>query len=1349
MTLFPGFAFAQLSVATDAAGLQENQDYDIRAVYSGSTNTFGGPSDPVSIHVDPHIEDTCNGLDDNGDGRVDENCIIVGDSPGGIQVTTEDAGAGTILSGVTLSGLPSDVNALGQMTYRAGPNAPISTSIDATRQATSDGTDPFCANCTRQVYVGVSGNTAFTPPVSPDGPICELDESLNDFPSTGTSKATFTNNILLTPPQPGLYYLRATSSLQSGCGQPDVGPPDKSIARIAVKGPTKTDNIQVTRPPKPGDPAPTTTKLGDHVTLAAQVEYLANNKVQVTGNVAFCDGGSNFTNVDPCGGGRLLQTVPLTTVMVGNVPTRQAVLDLDTACLFDTVCTGMPTATVPPVGDHTITAHLLDGGAYPNEFYIFSNSTPLTLHVDAAETNATLTLSSPSVTLGDHMAFNVAIGPGTFGPFGGTVYFCDTSAVVSPATGVCGVARELGNAPVSGPDVGVGALPAFDTANFYGPPLVALGDHAIIAKYVGANNYGDSTSPSQTVRVDPIPATVQVSVLDTNGNPAGPQPLGSLVTLKADLGPTSSGSGRFGSFTGQVHFKVDGNEVIGSPVCVTTPPTSVSLQLNTAALYGATGGAAAVGPHSVTANYERNTACGASAGNYASSTNASAQFALTASQTTTTITSSTPVDPRVSDSFTVAALVAGGSFGDIGGSVEFREVSTVLCTGRVSGDPTNGYRASCTVDAEDFVAPLIRGDHSITAYYLGDGNNYAPSTSAPQTGINVRQATTSVSFTTPSTAQLGVPTNLTATVSATGNFGPFSGTVEFSDGTSTIASAPINADGSVSAAIDWSALPPPLVATHSLTANYIGPDSGNYASGVSGTSDIAVTPADVTLLLSANPPTVVGSQSVTFTVSASGLFGSPTGAVTLKDAAGITVGTGNLASNGVNQSLVAISTTLTASATVTAHLAQTDPYIAQASNSVSVTVVSPTITMLTAPAIVVSPNDAHLSVTVNCPSCATGTPSGNVVIVVNGTPLATDITVSGGSGSHDYATGGSPWVAGANTVIARYQGGTGLAPSDSAVATVNLLMPTVTAVAAVDGCSPAGTNTVVAPCPATLNVTVTCPSCSGSPSFNGLSVKFKLNGTELVATAVLAADGTGQSQGNYPSGSPWLFGANTLVAEFQGGGIFDASNSADTTVTIKSSVSTTITFDSPSPITVGASGNIVAHLTAAAFGSPTVNSGTVQFVDGGTNLGSPVAVSSGTATVPLDTLTVGSHTISAHYIGSGNFVSSVSGGETSSTMVVNPHATTTNITGPSTHAAGTFSITIHVACPSGCPASSRVTLRVDGGAPSTPSVLDASGNASVSVTLAVAGSPHSLIADFQSNDANYADSSDNATITIT
>src|SRR5262249_38702 len=154
----------------------------------------------------------------------------------------------------------------------------------------------------------------------------------------------------------------------------------------------------------------------------------------------------------------------------------------------------------------------------------------------------------------------------------------------------------------------------------------------------------------------------------------------------------------------------------------------------------------------------------------------------------------------------------------------------------------------------------------------------------------------------------------------------------------------------------------------------------------------------------------------------------------------------------------------------------------------------------------------------------------------------------------------------------------------SAVATVNLLEPTSTTVSIVDGCNPTGpANTVVAPCPATFNVTVTCPTCTGSPSFAGLIVKFELNGTQLAPTAILAADGTGQSQGNYPTGAPWIIGSNQLIAQFQGGGIFDASDSGRTGVTLKSSVSTTITFDSPSPITLGASGNIVAHLTANAF----------------------------------------------------------------------------------------------------------------------------------------------------------------------
>src|SRR5260370_42449129 len=57
-------------------------------------------------------------------------------------------------------------------------------------------------------------------------------------------------------------------------------------------------------------------------------------------------------------------------------------------------------------------------------------------------------------------------------------------------------------------------------------------------------------------------------------------------------------------------------------------------------------------------------------------------------------------------------------------------------------------------------------------------------------------------------------------------------------------------------------------------------------------------------------------------------------------------------------------------------------------------------------------------------------------------------------------------------------------------------------------------------------------------------------------------------------------------------------------------------------------------------GTPT---GTMQFKDGVTNLGSPVTLSSGTATSSsISSLTVGAHNITAVYTGNGIFLGSTS-----------------------------------------------------------------------------------------------------------
>lgn len=99
---------------------------------------------------------------------------------------------------------------------------------------------------------------------------------------------------------------------------------------------------------------------------------------------------------------------------------------------------------------------------------------------------------------------------------------------------------------------------------------------------------------------------------------------------------------------------------------------------------------------------------------------------------------------------------------------------------------------------------------------------------------------------------------------------------------------------------------------------------------------------------------------------------------------------------------------------------------------------------------------------------------------------------------------------------------------------------------------------------------------------------------------------------------------------------FDAGVSASTTTALTSSVN---------PSVSGQSVTFTATVTSAQ-GVPT---GTVQFKDGGANLGSPVALNqNGVATLSTSSLAVGTHTITAEYGGGGNFLAStgtLSGGQ--------------------------------------------------------------------------------------------------------
>src|SRR5262249_6049230 len=112
---------------------------------------------------------------------------------------------------------------------------------------------------------------------------------------------------------------------------------------------------------------------------------------------------------------------------------------------------------------------------------------------------------------------------------------------------------------------------------------------------------------------------------------------------------------------------------------------------------------------------------------------------------------------------------------------------------------------------------------------------------------------------------------------------------------------------------------------------------------------------------------------------------------------------------------------------------------------------------------------------------------------------------------------------------------------------------------------------------------------------------------------------------------------HSITAVYAGDGNFNSSTSAALSQTVDAADTSTVVVSSLNPATAGKPVTFTATVTA---GSPSTAAptGTVQFQVDGANLGSPVALSGGSAGITTSSLTVGTHTITALYASSdGSF----------------------------------------------------------------------------------------------------------------
>jgi hypothetical protein len=385
----------------------------------------------------------------------------------------------------------------------------------------------------------------------------------------------------------------------------------------------------------------------------------------------------------------------------------------------------------------------------------------------------------------------------------------------------------------------------------------------------------------------------------------------------------------------------------------------------------------------------------------------------------------------------------------------------------------------------------------------------------------------------------------------------------------------------------------PAYGTHSLTAVYSG--DANFTGSTSAALSQAVK-SPTTAMLSSSPNPSTDGATVTFTVIVQ--QSGATGTVNFLDGAA-TLGTATLSNGSATFSAVLAA----GSHTITANYLG-DSNFQPSSATLTQTVKTNTSTTLAAnPTSITAGQTVQFSATV-APAAATGT----VQFFDGGTSLGT-AALSNGVAVLSVST----LAAGTHNVNSLYSGDNNYASSSSSYAGVVVSKVTTTATLATS------LNPSISGQAVTFTATVTPAAASGSVQF--------LDGATALGTVAVSGGSAAFSTASLVAGS------HSITANYSGDGTYNAA-SAGLTETVKATSAMTLSASSTS-ISVGQAVQLAAWVT------PTAATGSVQFLDGASVLGT-VGLSGGTASLSIATLSAGTHNITAAYAGDGNDAGSTS-----------------------------------------------------------------------------------------------------------
>jgi hypothetical protein len=160
-----------------------------------------------------------------------------------------------------------------------------------------------------------------------------------------------------------------------------------------------------------------------------------------------------------------------------------------------------------------------------------------------------------------------------------------------------------------------------------------------------------------------------------------------------------------------------------------------------------------------------------------------------------------------------------------------------------------------------------------------------------------------------------------------------------------------------------------------------------------------------------------------------------------------------------------------------------------------------------------------------------------------------------------------------------------------------------------------------------------------SPGTTG-KIQFRLNGTNIGAE-INVNNGNSYTATYTTTAFQLPVGTPIISAVFTSTSNTFANSTGTLDYTVDEANTSTSLTSSLNPAFLGNSVTFTATVTATSPGSGTPD-GQIQFKNNGVNINSPVNLTSGQATLTLANLTTGTHSITAEYLGSGNYNTSTS-----------------------------------------------------------------------------------------------------------